>query len=472
MTNKKVIEEKETEFNLTKIVFPEHLYDSILSPRRAALRNKFISFVRSESELLAKIQAFLRCSFLDQYFIASAVLGNHLTFLLILPHLFMFGIPVLAREMVHLLLYGVVVTSIAKDFLCLPRPASPPVHRLSINKTHHLEYGFPSTHTTCCVGVGLSLLSYICGSEVLPFEMKLFFSVLSMLYMFSVSFGRIYCGMHSITDILGGVFFGVLLWIIFHIGQPIVEAIILFPSIFVLVAIITTLILVVHFQPDPIDACPCFEDSVASLGAIIGVYLGSWQGKNGSSFWTEPIQETFRYHFTEVGLLHSATRVLIGFVMIIVWRVVSKKLCYFVLPSIYKLFNFPVRKFHKSAKKYKTLNRTSISMVPSVLNLDTFTETVGPKSTIDVKESFELKTNANELSNNHLRGRKGPSSQQNSHSPQEILEFEKELIEFRKEQESILPRYDVDILTKLIVYSGIGWWATLGSPALCYYFGV
>ncbi|ORX96053.1 PAP2-domain-containing protein [Basidiobolus meristosporus CBS 931.73] len=472
MTEKKVNEEtRETDFNLTKITFPEHLYDSILPPHRAALRNKLLRFVRQESELLAKIQASLRCSFLDQYFIASAVLGNHLTFLIILPHLFMFGIPGLAREMVHLLLYGVVITAIAKDYLCLPRPASPPVHRLSINKTHHLEYGFPSTHTACCVGVGLSLLSYTYGSA-LGFEMKLFLGALSMLYMFSVSFGRIYCGMHSITDILGGIFFGTILWVVFHVGQPIIEKIILFPSVLVLVTLISTLILIVHYQPDPIDACPCFEDSVASLGAIIGVYLGSWQGANGSSFWTKPIQATFQYQFAQAGLVHSVMRVLIGFVMIIGWRIVAKKVCYLVLPGVYKLFNLPVRKFHKPARKYKTLNRTSISMVPSVVNLDTFTETVGPKSAIDVKESFELKTSASDPSANHVRDRKGCSPPQNAHSPQEILEFEKELIEFRKEQDSILPRYDVDILTKLIVYSGIGWWATLGSPALCYYFGV
>ncbi|ORX88832.1 PAP2-domain-containing protein [Basidiobolus meristosporus CBS 931.73] len=441
----------EADFDVSRIVFPEHLYENLLSPRRSRVRKRFLEFVHSESLLLARIQTFLRHPFLDQYFISSAVLGNHVTFLLILPHLFMFGIPVLAREMVNLLLYGVVVTCIAKDYLCLPRPPSPPVHRLSINKSHHLEYGFPSTHTSCCVGVGLSCLSYIYKSEALGTHTKLFLGLASFFYMFSVSFGRIYCGMHSITDVLGGAFFGILLWAIFHVGQPVVEATILYPSVFALIGLISALVLIIHVQPDPLNACPCFEDSVASLGAIIGAYLGSWQGTNGSSFWTEPIQATLQYSFARVGLTRSVMRVLVSFVMIIVWRLMSKRLCHLTLPRVYKLLGLPAKRLHKPSKKYQTLNHTPISMIPSVINLDTGTD---PK--LKVK-----------------RGALGLNQEQAPRTREDhVCQFERELVDFRNEVYSILPRYDLETLTKLVVYTGIGWWATLGSPMLCYYFGI
>lgn len=41
-----------------------------------------------------------------------------------------------------------------QDLVCVPRPYTPPVERLSIS-SHGLEYGFPSTHSTNAVSVSL-----------------------------------------------------------------------------------------------------------------------------------------------------------------------------------------------------------------------------------------------------------------------------------------------------------------------------
>jgi membrane-associated phospholipid phosphatase len=41
-----------------------------------------------------------------------------------------------------------------QDLLCVPRPYTPPVERLSIS-SHGLEYGFPSTHSTNAVSISL-----------------------------------------------------------------------------------------------------------------------------------------------------------------------------------------------------------------------------------------------------------------------------------------------------------------------------
>ncbi|CAG8736133.1 27529_t:CDS:2, partial [Racocetra persica] len=85
---------------------PESYYDKLLHPTSAQLRRYLLSITRKETRLLAKIQ----------------------------------------------------------DLLCLPRPISPPIRRLSVG-SHHLEYGFPSTHATNAVSIALYFLTSIYAVE-------------------------------------------------------------------------------------------------------------------------------------------------------------------------------------------------------------------------------------------------------------------------------------------------------------------
>jgi membrane-associated phospholipid phosphatase len=133
-----------------------------------------------------------------------------------LPVLFWFGRADIGRGLTTVLALGVYVSALFKDLLCLPRPKAPPVRRLVFsNSNTHLEYGFPSTHTTNAVSVGLFLLSY---SE------QVWWNVLIYVYMFSVSFGRIYCGMHGLVDVLTGVVLGVGVWHGWLVGWGSVDA--------------------------------------------------------------------------------------------------------------------------------------------------------------------------------------------------------------------------------------------------------
>ena len=106
-----------------------------------------------------------------------------------------------------------------KDFFCLPRPLSPPLQRITISTAPALEYGFPSTHSTNAVSVGLVCLSQIFNSHMYAHSSSLFEQALcrlgiitASLYMFSIVLGRVYCGMHGFLDILVGTGLGVALW--------------------------------------------------------------------------------------------------------------------------------------------------------------------------------------------------------------------------------------------------------------------
>lgn len=75
----------------------------------------------------------------------------------------------------------------------------------------HLEYGFPSTHTSNATSIALYLLSYLLISDWSVLAKVASIAGLCV-YLFSVIFGRLYCGMHTKTDIIGGTVIGILVW--------------------------------------------------------------------------------------------------------------------------------------------------------------------------------------------------------------------------------------------------------------------
>lgn len=76
---------------------------------------------------------------------------------------------------------------------------SPPVHRLTMSPSVALEYGFPSTHSTNSISVALFLISMACEKLAPESPVRLISVIACTFYAVSVVFGRIYCGMHTIT---------------------------------------------------------------------------------------------------------------------------------------------------------------------------------------------------------------------------------------------------------------------------------
>jgi len=101
-------------------------------------------------------------------------------------------------SLVDLLAPGVFFTGMVKDFLCLPRPLSPPLQRITMSGLTALEYGFPSTHSANAVSValyGLTLLEK--SKDSMSGIVRFILQVVIWVYMISVVLGRIYCGMHG-----------------------------------------------------------------------------------------------------------------------------------------------------------------------------------------------------------------------------------------------------------------------------------
>ncbi|KAG0245506.1 hypothetical protein BGW41_000133 [Actinomortierella wolfii] len=485
-------------------VAPESYYDSQLSPLRAYLRRSLLPFIRRETAILHAMQLKVRHPFLDQYFSLSAFSGTHTFFMIALPVLFWFGYSDIARGFTLIAALGVYWAGFfkASDYFCLPRPLSPPVVRLSRSKSTCLEYGFPSSHSTNAVSIALFLYSHILltdSSTWQPYTRELACFGL-IVYAVSIVYGRLYCGMHSITDCVGGSAIGIAIWCAYWNYREAIEYYMVNPIWWV--AAIG--ILLVSIIPDPVDDCPCFDDCVAFIAVLMGLIPGSIHFASTKYSSTVPVPATVPYT-TELGAVKSILRMLFGIAVLFVWRMIAKKVLYVILPPIYKLFSFPYRPHFIPASTYNSLSKYPIGKVPSVIDLPSMAadvETVGLQSTMDVHEKFSQQAASQEL-----RSRKGASEstlvnessenssteaedekkaaakltvehqkqQQQNQQPQKKSRHLKDLSNLENEAEALLrvermhppkSRFDVDIVSKLVVYAGIGALAVDGIPIM------
>ncbi|WFC96724.1 hypothetical protein MBRA1_003386a, partial [Malassezia brasiliensis] len=166
----------------------------------------------------------------------------------------------------------------SQDFFCVPRPASPPVRRLVIG-THHLEYGFPSTHSAN--SVGMAIFFYYLVEMARPYVLAVFsddhplftywfaethlMEGLILLYAWTIVYGRLYAGMHSALGCCIGVSVALfVIWIDPKLGDFLLNR-----SFYGLYP---------HLRTD--HAVPVVilgAASVAFVGAWTGVCLGNWR---------------------------------------------------------------------------------------------------------------------------------------------------------------------------------------------------
>ncbi|KAI8138527.1 PAP2 superfamily-domain-containing protein [Fennellomyces sp. T-0311] len=443
----------------------ERLYDKALHPWRSKIRRWLIPLVRAETPYIAKLQNTIRTPVLDSYFLWTANLGTHTFFMIFLPILVWFDASNMAKSIACMAAVGVFTSGFIKDFMCLPRPLSPPVHRLSMSSSTSLEYGFPSTHSTNSISAALFMISLACESYNPESPLRVVCIIGAFLYATSIVFGRVYCGMHSVTDIVGG---GVLAYVLYWFQWTFRDE---FNSMFttdsivpVVVAILLCLSLV-GLHPDPIERCPCFEDSVCFMGVLIGLFPGGWLC-NHSEYCTMGQQTLALTQSTlPVAAFVVLSKLVLGVATLFIWRIVCKKACYFILPPIYRAFNLPHRKFEIGARTYKSLNRESIHPIPSVLDLRHLAGTVAEAEHVGIQSSIDLHEKT--VYEQQLQHRGGRDEKESATVESPVYDPTTLLV-----AEDAPLRYDVDIVTKLIVYAGIGFLALCPVPMLFQFSGL
>jgi membrane-associated phospholipid phosphatase len=490
--------------------------------------------VRWETPYLAWLQNALRTPALDSYFAITANLGTHTFFMTALPIMFWCGFADFGKGLVRILAAGVFFSGWLKDMCSLPRPLSPPLHRITMSGSVALEYGFPSTHSANAVSVAVySVLVLRSESNIFSPTMTLALEILAYLYTVSIVFGRLYCGMHGFLDVIVGSIMGAVISLFEFYTAPITEKWMYSSSWVAPLMLALVIVVLVRVHPEPADDCPCFDDSVAFAGVIIGIESGTWHVANSylGSIYYGP-DATF--NLSALGWQVATARIVFGVLIVFAWREVAKPTMLRFLPHLFRViethgWSLP-RRYFVPASEYKDvpLHVRDDNVLPNVKDFPKMVRSirgpgrgrsvsVGPQSAADAyetlayrerrrRESLEsengsvrpkrsllgLKERAAEEATSESEDQTGKCSQASGVQSGSLAEYEQmmgkgtvsgdnesfrnangatvqgeagdELGEKEMFSQLVKPRvrYDVEVVTKLVVYTGIGFLAVDG----------
>ncbi|EGE01302.1 sphingosine-1-phosphate phosphohydrolase [Trichophyton equinum CBS 127.97] len=517
-------------------------YQRKLPAWRYKLRQRALPLVRWETPYLAWLQERIRTPSLDSWFAITANLGTHTFYMVMLPVLFWTGHTGIGRAVVHLLAAGVFFSGFLKDLLCLPRPLSPPLQRITMSGSAALEYGFPSTHSTNAVSIVVYALHALRSqSDIAPLTSTLLQTGLYV-YVISIVIGRLYCGMHGFLDVVVGSMLGALLGFIQCVYGPKFDEYVFTGSIKEVLVVVAIIIVLVRVHPEPADSCPCFDDSVAFAGVFAGVELGNWHFASRKYSLSAPTPATVPFDLQRMGWLKTVLRIIIGVACVVVWREVMKPTLLRILPPLFRIIerlglSLP-RRFFKRATEYTRIPgqlkyddvMPNVSDIPSMLTSIRHPRrraiSIGPQSEADAYEAIAYRQERRRASAASENGRPSTPLRENVKSPtlrpttrpkrtasnvsdtqsprRSLHDYENmmgsgaQIYEEGNGQSvdalangngkvtndeddekdmflKITPprvRYDVEVVTKLIVYSGIGLVAVEGSPILFHLLGL
>ena len=308
-----------------------------------------------------------------------------------------------ATRIVHILASGVFWSGFVKDFFSLPRPLSPPLHRITMSGSVALEYGFPSTHSANAVSVAVYCILCLRTPEAATMfapSTQTALEALSYFYAVSIIFGRLYCGMHGFIDVIFGSVLGAVITLIEWYSWPAVEASLYASGWEAILLVMLTIIVLIRVHPEPADDCPCFDDSVCFAGVLMGLEAATWHLEHATF---GPILHSF--DLAGLGWVRAAARILAGILAILAWKEAAKPAMLRSLPHLFRLIetyglDLP-RRFFVPASEYSVIPpRLRVdNVMPSVSDLPQLitsirhpgrgrSVSIGPQSAADAYETL------------------------------------------------------------------------------------
>jgi len=371
------------------------------------------------------------------------------------------------------------------------------VTRITIS-THHLEYGFPSTHSTNSVSIALFFFTIIhrlyktpvtalsppispsnplmlntthAVEDILPqtaISTTAYITsiILLVIYCFSIVYGRLYTGMHSFTDCAFGVFLGSAIWGLYALAGDILNEWLRTSA--VPAVVVPTSLLLVHRHPEPVEDCPCFEDAIAFMAVVMGEFLTQWFLANygfDKSFFVHVMPGKMNGTLSEMWAWWSiaAAKMVIGILTIFAWRIFAKFLLHRILPPTFRflgqLMTLPHRRFYTPATDYHAVpSEKGLHPFPSVLDLPGMLELE-----VDGVSTAPAAGNGNKQGLKLRAGRGGKAEKATARGREGLgLGLE----ELGGKNVEVVKHYDADVLTKVFVYCGIGILASGVMPVL------
>eukprot|EP00747_Dinoflagellata_sp_TGD_P070894 gnl/TRDRNA2_/TRDRNA2_156792_c0_seq3.p1 gnl/TRDRNA2_/TRDRNA2_156792_c0~~gnl/TRDRNA2_/TRDRNA2_156792_c0_seq3.p1 ORF type:complete len:456 (+),score=46.40 gnl/TRDRNA2_/TRDRNA2_156792_c0_seq3:61-1428(+) len=302
--------------------------------------------VMDGAEFVVRLQQRYRMKILDVYFSVWSFFAEEEFYLLSLPILFWNVDYRYARQMTFIVCWGLLWGNLMKDVFRLPRPRNVdsrvwvPHSASQIDSTACRDFGFPSTHSMNSLSNAVFTVLY-CLHHGDGGSQWIWHTGLASLWIFSITFGRLYLGVHSPMDVKGGLNLGLVVAMLAHVfGDAYDRLLLSTPHVGVLLCLFTVIILILHPQPRPMT--PTFMQNCVVLGLIFGCAVGfrmETDRRAGRGFFglSEPDpQLSIPTIVDNHGLLLRSMRTVLGYSIVMITRQVLKS----VFISAFKALGF------------------------------------------------------------------------------------------------------------------------------------
>eukprot|EP00002_Diphylleia_rotans_P028974 TRINITY_DN585_c0_g8_i1.p1 TRINITY_DN585_c0_g8~~TRINITY_DN585_c0_g8_i1.p1 ORF type:complete len:392 (+),score=60.16 TRINITY_DN585_c0_g8_i1:52-1227(+) len=320
---------------------------------RRSLRDKLIKIIDDDVYRIVDLQKH-KSPLLDAAAKLISATVTHEFYITSLPLFFWCGYSNVGRNLTTLLALGIYFGNVVKDYFCLPRPLSPPVQR---GETNH-EYGLPSTHSVNSLLLPLTIVLTMIEDQSIDQSYLWAITIVGIVYAGVVGLARMYLGVHSLADVIAGyIVAAILLFVWFGLGISRVYLTWISSSDHVISIGLAVIILLLCISPEPVDPCPCFEDSVCFLACVAGLIIGE-QNLIHTGIAAEHIGGT-QFDYEKIGAHNVFLRKVVGFTLIILTRVIGKYILLQTLPSVYHLLDSFTRDHVNEYCKYTLPDRFS-----------------------------------------------------------------------------------------------------------------
>lgn len=291
----------------------------------------------------------------------SAALGQEVFYITFLPFTHWNIDPYLSRRLVMIWVLVMYVGQVTKDILKWPRPSSPPVVKLE--KRVIAEFEMPSTHAMAATAISFTLLLSTVDRYQYPFVLGL---VMAVMFSTLVCLSRLYTGMHTVLDVLGGVLITALLIGLTYPAWTLLDYLDSASPLFPVCVIVVPFFLCYNYPVSDYYS-PTRADTTTILAAGAGVTIGFWINHFFQlvSMPAESLPAVQNIPPLTTGMLVlGLTKFAVGIVLILLVRQLVQNLSLQVLYSWFKVVtrNKEARRRLEIEVPYKFVTYTSVGI--------------------------------------------------------------------------------------------------------------